>query len=433
MASYYLKTFFTVLVSIIILVGTVNFVVDPFELFPGPSIESFNAEKTEFHKHVLMTKAHAVRFFKPGAIILGSSRAEYGLDPQHPAWDSLARPVYNLGLPNGRIEEAFYYLKHAHAHGDLKQVVLGADFFMFGDQFRTNINFNRNRLSEANVDTIDTGWFKDIVNSLFTLDATNASLDTIKSQGLGKSVLYLSNGMRSSKDTWKQVRAKGGHNQVFLSDIRHDLLFEAGLAAYTLGEAHNKPSPTLAIFSEFVQFCLEQGIELKIIISPMHAYKLETLYYLDLWDLFEYWKRRLTTIVETENQVNKRSIAAEIWDFSGYNSITTEPVPSKDNPGLQMRWYWEGSHYRDEMGDKLLECVLGEVAPGECSIGLQLSTVNISDHLSKIRKAGSAYRKSNANDIKMLKSLIKETEQERNALRTRIGWQPEKLNRLERQ
>ena len=291
MASYYLKIFFTVLVSIIIFVGTVNFVVDPFDLFPGPNIENFNAEKTEFHKHVLMTKAHAIRFYKPGAIILGSSRAEYGLDPQHPAWDSLARPVYNLGLPNGRIEEAFFYLKHAHAHGNLKQVVLGADFFMFGDQFRTNINFHRNRLSEANIDTLDAGWFKDILNSLFTLDAINASLHTIKSQGLGKSVLYLSNGKRSTKDTWKQVRAKGGHNQVFLSDIRHDLLFEAGLAAFTLGEAYNKPSPTLAIFSEFVQFCLEQGIELKILISPMHAYKLETLYSLGIWDLFEHWKR----------------------------------------------------------------------------------------------------------------------------------------------
>ena len=433
MASYYLKIFFTVLVSIIIFIGTVNFVVDPFDLFPGPNIENFNAEKTEFHKHVLMSKAHAIRFYKPRAIILGSSRAEYGLDPQHPAWGSLARPVYNLGLPNGRIEEAFFYLKHAHAHGNLKQVVLGVDFFMFGDQFRTNINFHRNRLSEANIDTLDAGWFKDILNSLFTLDATNASLHTIKSQGLGKSVLYLSNGKRSTKDTWKQVRAKGGHNQVFLSDIRHDLLFEAGLASFTLGEDYNKPSPTLAIFSEFVRFCLEQGIELKVLISPMHAYKLETLYSLGLWDLFEYWKRRLTTIVENENLLNKCSIAAEIWDFSEYNSITTEPVPSKDNPDIQMRWYWEGSHYRDELGDKLLECILGEVAPYKCSIGLQLSTINITDHLTKIRKTGDAYRNSHANDIKILNALIKETEQEREALRTRIGWQPSKLDRLGRQ
>lgn len=431
MALPYLKNFSIILASFMGIIAAFNFIVNPYDLFPAPQVKNFNAEKTEFHKHVLLTKAHAVRLYKPGGIILGTSRAEYGLDPQHPAWNSLARPVYNLGLPNGRIEEAFFYLKHAHVHGSLKQVVLGADFFMFGEQFRINTNFDRTRLSEAGDYTIDTGWFKDIVNALFTLDATYASIDTIKSQGLGESVLYLPNGMRNSKDTWKQVRAKGGHNEVFLADIRHDLLFEAGLATFTLSDEYDKPSPTFVIFSDLVRFCLEQGIELKIIISPMHAYKLETLYHMGLWDLFEYWKRRLTTMVDTENQRIQLPIPAEIWDFSGYNSITTESVPSKDNPNLQMRWYWEGSHYRHEFGDKLLSCVLGENQFDECSLGRQLSANNIEEHLANIRKAGDKYRTSHLDDIKILKSLIQETENTRNELRARAGWQPSTLERLD--
>ncbi|MBE9527113.1 MAG: hypothetical protein IME94_09095 [Proteobacteria bacterium] len=427
MPSFYLKVFSAVLTVLIALVGTFNFVVDPFDLFPSVKIKGFNAEKTELSKHLRLIKAHKVRFYQPGAIILGTSRAEYGLDPQHPAWDSSAQPVYNLALSNGRIEESLQYLRHAHAHGKLKQVVLGADFFMFGEQFRVNTDYFTSRLSKKGQQGIDTGWLMDIINSLFTLDAIFASIDTVQSQGLGKAMLYQADGMRRSDQTWEQVRAKGGHNAVFLADIHHDLLFPAGLATFSLSESNDKPSPTLDVFSELVRFCLEQEIELKVIISPMHAYKLEVLYHLGLWELFEYWKLRLTTIVENENQRMPTAETVEIWDFSVYNSLTTEPVPSKENPGFRMKWYWEGSHYRREFGDKILDCVLGDNLSDGCSLGQQLSFFNIVEHLAGIREAGNIYRGSHLDDIKVLKTLVEDTREERDALRRRVGWQSPQL------
>jgi len=423
MPSYYLKTFSVVVFVLIVFVGIFNFVVDPFDLFPSVKIKNFNAEKTEFSKYLLLSKAHKIRFYRPGAVILGTSRAEYGLDPQHSAWDSSAQPVYNLAFSNGRIEESFEYLKHAHAHGNLKQVVLGADFFMFGAQFRLNTDYISSRLTEKGKESFDVGWFMDMINSLFTLDAISASINTLQSQGLGKTLLYQADGMRRSNRTWEQVRAKGGHNSVFLADIRHDLLFPAGLATFSLSDSYGKSSPTLDIFSDLVRFCLENGIELKVFISPIHAYKLEVLYHLGLWELFEYWKLRLTTIVENENQRMPTAETVEIWDFSVYNSVTTEPVPSKNNPDSRMKWYWEGSHYRREFGDKILECILGENLFDGCSLGQQLSSFKIVEHLADIREAGNIYRDSHLDDIKVLKTLIEDTREERDALRRRVGWQ----------
>ena len=115
MATRYLKQYSMVLLGLLVASLAINLLVNPFGLFPAPALAGFNAEKTEVHKHTRMIKAHAVRLQNPRGIILGTSRAEYGLDPRHPAWSPEARPVYNLALPSGRMQEALLYLQHAQA------------------------------------------------------------------------------------------------------------------------------------------------------------------------------------------------------------------------------------------------------------------------------------------------------------------------------
>ena len=38
-----------------------------------------------------------------------------------------------------------------------------------------------------------------------------------------------------------------------------------------------------------------------------------------------------------------------IWDFSYPNDITQEPLPEYGDVS-PMKWYWEFSHYREELG-----------------------------------------------------------------------------------
>jgi hypothetical protein len=47
-----------------------------------------------------------------------------------------------------------------------------------------------------------------------------------------------------------------------------------------------------------------------------------------------------------------------LGDFSGYNSMTTEPVPPSGDTTSRMKWYWESSHYRKELGDLVLDRLL---------------------------------------------------------------------------
>jgi hypothetical protein len=53
-----------------------------------------------------------------------------------------------------------------------------------------------------------------------------------------------------------------------------------------------------------------------------------------------------------------------------------------------MRWYWESSHYKKELGDLVLDRVFGYAHPGRTvneDFGVRLSSGNIEPHLERIR------------------------------------------------
>lgn len=66
-------------------------------------------------------------------------------------------------------------------------------------------------------------------------------------------------------------------------------------------------------FKKIVEFCRQNNIELIVFISPSHATQWEALRVTDRWDSFEEWKRKMVAITP-------------VWDFSGYNSVTSEPI-----------------------------------------------------------------------------------------------------------
>ena len=68
--------------------------------------------------HLRMAKAYQVRLQKPRAIILGTSRAEFCLDPDHPGFSH--RPTYNLNLSRGNFYEILRYFQHVDAVTELE-------------------------------------------------------------------------------------------------------------------------------------------------------------------------------------------------------------------------------------------------------------------------------------------------------------------------
>ncbi|SFI02032.1 hypothetical protein [Bradyrhizobium sp. cf659] len=119
--------------------------VDPYYVFGTPDIPGINVVRPRYESHVPAVKPYQVRRIKPDAVILGSSRAEVALDPQHPGWAD--KNVFNFGLPSATSYEVMLAFLHAQSVAPLKQAVIGLDFFGFNIFFPRDQAYLEGRFS----------------------------------------------------------------------------------------------------------------------------------------------------------------------------------------------------------------------------------------------------------------------------------------------
>ena len=132
-------------------------------------------------------------------------------------------------------------------------------------------------------------------------------------------------------------------------------------------------------------------LELHVFIPPGHARQAEVVRFLGLEPLFPQWLRELACVVAS-TESGKRSV--RLWDFSGYNSVTTEPIPpfsSKD----RMQWYRDSVHFSRRTGRAIVDTVLG-FPPSELgkdqTFGVQVTpgtSMNISSTVASLESAAS--------------------------------------------
>ena len=64
-------------------VATLNVIVDPFWRFDLVNISGFNAQRPQFSAETRLAKLGVACRLQPSQVVLGTSRVEVGIDPQH--------------------------------------------------------------------------------------------------------------------------------------------------------------------------------------------------------------------------------------------------------------------------------------------------------------------------------------------------------------
>jgi hypothetical protein len=116
----------------------------------------------------------------------------------------------------------------------------------------------------------------------------------------------------------------------------------------------------------------------------------------------ERWKRDLVNLLAADAARHPQEKPIPLWDFTGYNSLTTEEVPSAEEEGKPMRWYWESSHFKKELGDLVLDRMFDHHEPSRTipdDFGVLLTTKNIEAHLARIRAERQRYHETHRQEI----------------------------------
>ena len=328
----YLRRLGLVVAGAFAVIAAANLVVDPYGVWNMPAIAGFDATKPGERDQELMFKAAEIARRRPVNLFLGSSRVDYGFDPRHApfAHDGAS---YNLGFAGGNIDVVLAYYKDAlFFQPAVRHVVIGLDFYTFSAHHEPPATFAAERLERRWIDGADAAA------SLVSLDAL---LDSGRAVGASRrdpaSRVYRTDGMAGGDDMRQRMADEG---------LRHSFRW---ILQYFLNQRNRylgfAPSPqALADFAEIVRLSRARGIDLTVVMPPEHAMLAEAIRLRGLWCAFWAWKAAIAALTP-------------FWDFTGYNTITTEPLDDR------MRLYWDAAHFRPAVGDLVLDRMFGVANP----------------------------------------------------------------------
>ena len=352
-----------------------NAIVDPYDVIGAPRIPGFNAFKPMAPKHTLLTKSYQVLRVRPVTVLAGSSLVNIGLDPDSAVWPAAMRPIYNFGIPASDIAGIYRSLQYAYATGHVKYAFVALEFetFLFPvdpaarDRDLPDGSSILPRLRDRFLSTVPFAALQDSVRT-FLRQRDRPALDLAPNGAIGEAGFI-------------QLARSNGEHALFAKSVAEERP-RVNRAAAMLATSHGV-IPNLNMVRDIIDFCETHGIALTLLIPPSHAALFDVFDDAGLWGMFEAWKSALAELAAANAEW-----PVALWDFSGYDVYSTEPVPANGDRGTATGSFWDAVHFKRVIGEKILARML----TGEPSdFGVQLRPENIAAHLAKERSEHAAY------------------------------------------
>lgn len=359
-------------------VSFLNYQVDPYLLHQWDS-PLLQRPRQLNEKLGAWAKTYAVARYRPAIIYIGNSRTEMGLPTRVRALFDGKR-IFNSAVSGASIGDAIRLAEHAARVSRVETMVWGIDAPTF------SLDMGAARVEDS-LTGARHGFFvqRALVNLKrgLTLDMTQDSVriltghagDTCRSN----LAVY---GQRDETCTLKGIKHWLGTKDAIPVRLQE---FGDGLGP--------TPPSTPALDASIGKLC-RSGTRLRLYINPTHALTLYALHWRGKWDAMQAWQRGLVRLVERHRA---QGCDVRLHDFSGFNSITTEATPLVSGKP-DMHYYWEVSHYRDNVGRLILARLFGGDTPVPPDFGVELTQASIDAHQAATRAARERYRVEHARE-----------------------------------
>ncbi|MFM2409024.1 MAG: hypothetical protein RL358_1766 [Pseudomonadota bacterium] len=373
-----------------------NYLIDPYNIWNSPKIRGLNTAQSELGTHERIYKTVGLARHPADTVILGTSRSDIGLNPDHPALESKAINLAISAQPNRETRKLFDALSDKQ---EINTFVIGLDFFVSNNLLSEPPDFVVENFSHSRE------WKLALSGSTLK----DSALTILKRKAL-LSDTWSEHGLR----LWsaQYIKDGGGHRKLMKASENgylSQLYLPVPSCSYDISSTNGR-LPQLEEIRAIFARAHRDHITLKLLISASHARQWETLAAGGLWGKWEEWKHRLVKMNEEEAQRAGQPVFP-LWDFSGYHSISTETVPALGDTTTMMRWYFDSSHYTPAAGDLVLDRIFDYKSPSRTvpdDFGVLLTSKNIEAHLVSIRAAREHYRLSHPEDIAEIEAMAQE-------------------------
>lgn len=307
--------------------ASIVYIVDPYGFYRPLDRDLFPV-KPAMPKNQNMAKSNIIKSLKPTTVYIGSSRIDYALTL------TTGTHAYNAGLKGIRTTDLAFMIKHSVYNG-AQTIIWGLDFFTFNTNLPKRNDFNTERLTLTKEPPSSYGDWK----TLISLSSLKPTIQTILYRNRSDVSSVTVNGQTTGADLDKK-NLKKGMESMFTEDAMlylKRLYFPVPNRTFDFGQNFKS-------FDQSLAFLEQNNIQTTLFIPPVHVYLYTLMYQSGLYPQYEQWKHRIIKIAKKHG--------LPIHDYSAINMITTEKIPSKT--GETMTYWWEGSHFKPILGDRIL-------------------------------------------------------------------------------
>ena len=357
MKSYFYQ-YAIFLIALLCFTSLINLLVDPYGIFNLIEITGLNRNKTrKFSTPTAWAKttANILSQNKYDTIFFGSSRVHLGLNPK---FIKNICSAYNMAFSSADYRDFKIFKSLLDTSKSIKNIVWGIDFGC--DWSRKLINYPTNLAQKLNLPNLLSEMI--LRDSMITIFHNVCNIKQKRN--------FYPNGFLKLSDQAILVP-----HQKKLCEITDHLKKYKRII----------DGKEIKFIKLLIDTCNKKKINLYIFISPVHSDMFDILMGYEKGDPYKSWVRQLTCTVNNMNSEScNRENKVELWDFSGYNSITKD-----SSVETNMRWYYEASHYRESVGNMILEKMLipnTNRSERPDDFGKKLTPNNIQQHFNRMYK-----------------------------------------------
>lgn len=373
--KYFFTTIFFIIFGLLIVACT-NIFIDPLNIHNSPRIKNINYFKPEAYNYTRMFKEGHLFFHDPEIILFGTSRIEHGMNSR--SFYLNKSKVFNAGIAGSNIEEVAYFFDLAAHNTDMKKAIIGLDFFTFNAFYRLDkLKIKKN-------------YYK-YLNFLFSLDALKVSLKTILRQNKYSYNFYNSDGSINITDHYRDYDYEQ-QTKEFYGVERNFYCFDWRPGPRKIySSSHENGWDAQDALRKIIKKAHEKNIEVVFFISPIHSRLQELMFFAGLEDEYDsFIKESLKTI---EGDKSKDKMNFTLWDFSGFNKYTSSSIES----GILNPWFYDGSHYKPQLGEKILKKIFSNNESEQDSFGRLITSENIDFHMQDRKEQRNFFMDANPN------------------------------------
>jgi hypothetical protein len=344
-----MKNYLTQLLVYLCVAGAIAFgfvyLVDPYDYWGHQKLGHIAEAKPEAAKHIVALKAQQYLRVKPKILIAGNSRSAVGIDPL--AYQKASsKTVYNFGIPGFYVSTIVAQLEYLLPSHKPEKILIDLDYTDFPQSLQ---EWQQPDPNSPIFNYKPKDPLKLFIESNFSLSSLIDSGQTLLESRAITPRTVRPDGFLGMEWMGDSIKAQGVRSVFEMKQRLEQHLLIKKFKGRHVSWPNLGKNAVADKLEKFIELAKGQNIEVVLFMSPLHEQLDAEHIKLGLA------AERLAFLKLISAMAARQHV--KLYNFDTQSPFQRERLPTAGEKDQTMRWFWEGSHYKPELGAMMRDCL----------------------------------------------------------------------------